>query len=974
MMQLFLLVLEMSLNAGFIILLVLLARVLLKRAPKFFSYFLWGVVLLRLLCPIGIGVELKVPSSVKRVVSQIDFAPETEELFTYHNDMSESNGPMTEAPIEDSVSDDRPDHHVLPDGAVIITAQPDNVETETAEKPKSTSDRTDTDNAIVEKPDHIAAEIIIAACTGIWLGGMLLFVCATVWQSAYLHRCLATACRIRYNVYESEEISTAFVRGVFRTKIYLPMGLSEAAQRVVVIHEKTHHRRGDHVVKLISYLALAIHWFNPLVWLAFRLMNDDMEKSCDESVLRQLVAQGEDIRSAKLSYGYMLLAMSGGHHRIISPVCFAETNAKSRTQNVLKFKKASWKAVVICFVVALAVLFLCMLRPTLSSEAVSEVSGSDVYISEGDAANSSGDMSAQVEMPADLVHYLSLEDLKKLHTLVSGSFSSTTYDYTDFPDTYIVGDPGFDDYDCIVCSGDFLYGLRGGEFYLVYYYGDEAVVVVPESYDGRSVVGIGYAVFNMHDNLREVSLPETIRYIDYLAFNGCDALSAINFPDALESIKSCAFQYCHSLTSVVLSENLVSLEREAFLACDSLVSADLSRCTRLKTIGERAFSSCDALSDVKLPEGLRFIESSAFRSCNATAIQLPDSVEIICPYAFYDCKNLSSVNLPRSAHYVDETAFACCNQLTQLTVPQDMERTGISNGSMEYTTISPSYSITLQDYLQLFDNGQLLFYELDGEVICTLAPSIDPSEVEYIYIPAEVTIVADDSFSGCINLRSVYIASKTLMLGDRAFMDCTSLFSFYTNALSPSIGDYCFANCSQLPDIIQHKGDIAHFGEGAFMNCTNMAVIGLNTPEIGDYCFSGCTNLTAVSINVMVRSLGDHAFENCTNLLIVTTAGNGLEEIGDYCFNGCNTLNCFSLLFFEGMNGNYELYSSLPNLMPDTLRSIGEYAFGDCMQFFVMSVPESAVIDETAFEGCAGFELNTYTEELDDFDNPWGTW
>jgi hypothetical protein len=157
---------------------------------------------------------------------------------------------------------------------------------------------------------------------------------------------------LRDNIYLADHIASPFVIGVIRPKIYLPSSLPEAEHSYVILHEQTHIRRLDHLTKILAFLALAVHWFNPLVWVAFILTVKDMEMSCDERVLRLM---GSDIKGA---YSTSLLSLATGRRLINgSPLAFGEGNIKGRIKNVLNFKKpAAWVvAVSVLLVTALSI-------------------------------------------------------------------------------------------------------------------------------------------------------------------------------------------------------------------------------------------------------------------------------------------------------------------------------------------------------------------------------------------------------------------------------------------------------------------------------------------------------------------------------------------------------------------------------------------------------------------------------------------
>ena len=156
-------------------------------------------------------------------------------------------------------------------------------------------------------------------------------------------------------IYIADDIQSPFVKGIFKSVIYLPPGLKEEEQEYIILHEQCHIKRKDPLFKMLAFLALCIHWFNPLVWLAFVLANKDMEMSCDEAVLKKM---GQEIRA---DYAASLLSLATGSRRIAGiPLAFGEGDTKSRIKNLAKWKKtASWMwvvSVIVC--TATAVCFL----------------------------------------------------------------------------------------------------------------------------------------------------------------------------------------------------------------------------------------------------------------------------------------------------------------------------------------------------------------------------------------------------------------------------------------------------------------------------------------------------------------------------------------------------------------------------------------------------------------------------------------
>jgi beta-lactamase regulating signal transducer with metallopeptidase domain len=272
-------ILNMSLTAGIVIVLVLLTRLLLKKAPKIFSYALWAVVLFRLLCPISFSSDFSLLG--------IFHAPAvTNGSIAYiPADIVHTANPQVDLPLP-GVSE------------IVNESLPQSAEQTVA--------------------DPLEAPMAIA--TLLWIGGIAAMLIYSAVSLLSLRRKLVGAVRLRGNIYLADHIASPFVIGVLRPKIYLPSALSGREQEYIILHEQTHIRRLDHIVKLVAFLALALHWFNPLVWAAFILSNKDMEMSCDESVMGHM---DTDIRR---EYSASLLSLATGR-KIISgiPLAFGRT-------------------------------------------------------------------------------------------------------------------------------------------------------------------------------------------------------------------------------------------------------------------------------------------------------------------------------------------------------------------------------------------------------------------------------------------------------------------------------------------------------------------------------------------------------------------------------------------------------------------------------------------------------------------------
>ena len=305
--EIFLKIINMSISASYIVLAVLLLRLLLKKAPKWITVVLWGIVAVRLICPFSIESVLSlIPSS--EVVSPTIM---TDKIPTINTGI-----PIINSTLNPVISES-------------FTPNPG-----------------DSANPL---------QIWIPVLTTIWIVGMVALLIYTVISYAKVKRKIGTAVLLRDNIYQSENVVSPFVLGIIKPKIYLPFGMNEKDMEHVVAHETAHIRRKDHLWKPLGFLLLTLHWFNPLMWLGYVLLCRDIELACDEKVIKELD------HDARADYSEALLTCSVNRRMIAAcPLAFGEVGVKDRVKSVLNYKKpAFWiiiAAVVAC--VAVAVCFL----------------------------------------------------------------------------------------------------------------------------------------------------------------------------------------------------------------------------------------------------------------------------------------------------------------------------------------------------------------------------------------------------------------------------------------------------------------------------------------------------------------------------------------------------------------------------------------------------------------------------------------
>ncbi|MCM1159924.1 MAG: M56 family metallopeptidase [Roseburia sp.] len=319
--RLFFIVLKMSMISLYCIGFVLLARLFLKKAPKIYSYLLWLIVFIRLICPVVLESPVSLmPRAVTGMEERFSIEPEAVVGSEKEETMLWEQEQKKEQALEEK-------NHVA----------------------KSS------DTNVISPGKW---EVFGRIGTGIWILGMLFFLSYFSVELIQMKKKLAGAGRVQGDcrlLYVSEQIETAFVFGFIKPAIYLPKGMKQEEQEYVIRHEQIHVRRQDYRIKIVAFLIVCIHWFNPFVWLSYLLMGRDMEMSCDERVLKEM---GSEIKKA---YSNSLLSLAVCDKNLGKiPIAFGEQDVKNRIQNVLSYKKAKLGitlfGILLCVVVAVGLL------------------------------------------------------------------------------------------------------------------------------------------------------------------------------------------------------------------------------------------------------------------------------------------------------------------------------------------------------------------------------------------------------------------------------------------------------------------------------------------------------------------------------------------------------------------------------------------------------------------------------------------
>lgn len=374
----FLKLVNLSISASWLILAVLVLRVVLKKAPKWVMPLLWGVVALRLVCLFSIESALSLIPSAETIPSEI--VTETREPVLYE-----------QATLDIVTNPTLPSAAEVPVGVSRQQAQVD-----------------------------------FNIYSVLWLAGMAALLVHALVSAGKLKRKLATAILLRDNIYESEFVDSPFVFGVVKPNIYLPMHMDEGTAAYVIAHERAHLARRDHWWKVLGYLVLALHWFNPLVWVTYILFCRDIELACDEKVVKGLDG------AARADYSQALLSCAAPKRAVAAcPLAFGEGNIKMRVKSALHYRKpAFWVAA--AAVLAVVIVAVCFLTNPRSER------GSLVWAQKLNAADvASIELYVPAEGEARQYKKLDTEEMAQAVELINSSRGT----YIEKPETVYAGLP-----------------------------------------------------------------------------------------------------------------------------------------------------------------------------------------------------------------------------------------------------------------------------------------------------------------------------------------------------------------------------------------------------------------------------------------------------------------------------------------------------------------------------------------------------
>ena len=467
-------------------------------------------------------------------------------------------------------------------------------------------------------------------------------------------------------------------------------------------------------------------------------------------------------------------------------------------------------------------------------------------------------------------------------------------------------------------------------------------------------------------------IPNSVTTIGSEAFHGT-SITSFSIPSSVKSIEPHAFYFCESLTSITIPNSVTNIGDRAFDACSSLTSITIPN--SVTSIGYSVFDRCPSLASIKVEEGNTIYDSRD--NCNAiieTATNrlivgckntiIPNSVTTIGDNAFSSCESLTSVIIPQSVTKIENYAFAWCYSLKSIIIPNGVASIG---------------------------NYAFWYCSIDSIIIPNSVTSIGDhvfghTSLSYITIPNSVTNIGENAFDGCTFTRNNFINNSSLnaeenkywgatiyeenglCIVDSVVVDC---LESVTSVIIPdtiiAIGDEAFYGCSSLTSIIIPNG-VTTIGVFAFGECSSLKSITIpkSVTNIGIAAFAFCSSLTNMTVEVGntiydSRNNCNAIIETATNTLVVgcqsTVIPNSITSIGEYAFLYCDSLKSISIphsvtaLGGEAFAGCHSLTSLT---IPNSVTTIGYGAFFDCSSIVSVALPNSITsIDEDLFGLCS---------------------
>lgn len=523
------------------------------------------------------------------------------------------------------------------------------------------------------------------------------------------------------------------------------------------------------------------------------------------------------------------------------------------------------------------------------------------------------------------------------------------------------------------------------------YNGTNKDVVIPENFNGYSVVEIGSNAFYNTD-ITSVTLPSTVKRISTYAFGWCTSLKKINLNDGLEKINDYAFYKCYTLSSVKIPDSCLSVGYRSFDDCRGLTSVDFGK--GIKTIGsyafrynykltsivipdsvtslqDGAFYYCNTLSSIVIGNGITAISNSAFYGTAVSTLNIPDNIQFIHNHAFQECDKLVNINWGSGLKEIGDYAFAYCDELAEVTVPDSVVKLGnysfgaclkliTLNLGKNVDNFSPHTITKSRNIVSINASKDSVHYASIGGCLyskdLTKLIRVGRGYAKDYVLPDSVTVICEYAFSYCQKLPSITLTDNIVSIEKNAFDHCTKVTSLDIGDNVEYLGDYVFSGCSALKSIDLGK-KLTHISKYNFDGCSS-----LNTVELPDtvttikgYGFYNCSGLTSIKLSSSLTTIEERAFLQCKSLKSIDIP-NSVTKVGIYAFGHCEAMEKMTIgLGIKTIPKDFAYYcTSLKEItIPENVEVIQEYAFDYCRSLSSIKFNNKLTqIDRYAFINC----------------------
>ncbi len=513
----------------------------------------------------------------------------------------------------------------------------------------------------------------------------------------------------------------------------------------------------------------------------------------------------------------------------------------------------------------------------------------------------------------------------------------------------------------------------------------------------KKIESIGFAVFNNCPKLKSITVSSDNWHYSsdqYGILYNKDKTELIRYPagktetsyvipDDVKTISSVAFQDCKYLKNITLPSSVTNIKDRAFKGCTGLTSVTMSY--GVTHIGSSAFSGCTGLTRIIIPQSVTNIEYYAFNGCTGLKeLTMPVSTQIDLTYSetFYGCKNIEKITLTKgtgtmqsyttdnsggnTTYYGATPWYKSRNAIKEIVIEDGVKNVGSyafkDCVGLKEITIPASISISSSGFEGCTNIEKITVTKGTGTMSSSLSWLANKECLKEVIVEDGVTNI-NSAFNGCTELVNVTVGNSVTNIKDSTFSGCTSLANIVVSSDNPN---YSTDQYGVLFN--KDKTKLVKFPSGKI---DTTYIVPDSVTSIGNYAFSSCENLTSIMLPNGVTTIGDYAFNGCVGLTNMTI-GDFVTSIGNAAFNGCTNLASFTV---SSDNPNYstDQYGVLFNkgktllilypvgkseesyIIPDSVTSIGDYAFYECVSLSSITIPSSIkAIGSYAFYGCPG--------------------